>query len=292
MSTLALFLAVVLIPFHTSFAADAGRSSPATQRPAAPPQVPKSGSPPPAKAVPAPTLPKSPSPDYAVSVAKQDVLPNGRLRVKFRVENLGNKAGAPATIRIRYGSPCPGGENWTGIQNGELAVKGLGAGESAIVPTVYPFITPEDLAGKGCKYLVELRQGSVPWADANPANDRMHLYTKKLSLPDLVVETYPGEKFDAYGKRMHGFLVKNQGEGPAGPSVAWYKFRPGKNKPYEEKKVSVPALAPGQSFKLFGEAPEYDPDVEVGIQVDWKNDVAEQNEKNNHYGNISTVPVP
>jgi hypothetical protein len=205
----------------------------------------------------------------------------------FRVENKGDAKGPSAKIRVRRGKPCPGGEDWSYFFGGEMNVKPLDPGTSVVVPANDYLTTPGEYAGHGCKYLVELRSyyGDMKWIDSNPANDKMHLYTKKLSLPDLVIEKR-AEKTGVFG--IH---VVNRGAGPADPSVAWYTFRINKDKPKEEKKVPVPPLAPGQSYRLFGGVPEYSKEIEIGVQADWKNDVTEQNEQNNHFGNISTVPV-
>jgi CARDB len=293
-SLIAVFSVTCLVALAgPSSGADRLRVSPGVQRLPAPSASPHVVSPPPSKTAP-PALPAVQKPDWAVSVAQQQELPNGRMKFKFRVENKGGKKGDKTFLRVRVGYPCPGGENWTDIyssQGGITEVKPLNPGESVVVPAPDWFITPEEYAGKGCKYEVELRDKSqVPLIDANPANNKMHVYTKKLALPDLVI-VEKNESYGANGKPIRGIHVMNKGTGTAGPSMAWYSFRIKKDTPKEEKKVAVPSLAPGQSYRLFGGVPEYAPEIEIGVQVDWKNDVPEQNEHNNHYGNIATVPM-
>lgn len=231
-----------------------------------------------------------PKPDYAISVDQQQEMPDGGMMFRFRVDNLGGAPGGKAKVDIHVGLPCPGGENWVPVYKlpGEqytipaldpgkstTFLSGLGAGGY--------FTTPKQYTGKGCRFRVEVQGAGIGFAtDANPSNNRMHVFTKKLSLPDLVVYAAFGEG----GPKIA--YVKNVGDAPAGPSVAVFKCKAltehttcssagEKRKATEEMEVKVPALAPGQSHKIHSVRE----DTEGSVQADRNNDVVERDETNN-----------
>jgi hypothetical protein len=268
-------------------------SPPASTRPAAPAVVPGSRSPAPDVVPVTPVQPGKtylPKPDYAISVDKQQEMPDGGMTFRFRVDNLGKVPGGKAKVDIHVGLPCPGGENWVPVYKlpGEnYSIPALDPGKSTTflsgLGTGGYFTTPHQYTGKGCRFRVEVHGGGVGFAtDANPSNNRMHVFTKKLSLPDLVVNA----AFGAGGPKMA--WVKNVGDAPADPSVALFKckaltehttcgYADEKRKAMLEMEVKVPALAPGQSHKIHSVMP----DTEGSVQADKNNDVVERDETNN-----------
>lgn len=132
-------------------------------------------------------------------------------------------------MKISVGIPCPGGENWGPLyftQGEDYSVPALDPGKSAIVPkskygmgTGGTFTTPQQYLGKGCRFRVEVQGAGGSMPDANPSNNRMHVFTKKFSLPDLVAY------MDPTGGGPNKVYVKNVGDAPADPSVALFKCK-------------------------------------------------------------------
>jgi hypothetical protein len=237
-----------------------------------------------------------PKPDYAIAVHKQQETSDGGMLFQFRVDNLGKAPGGPGVVKISVGLPCPGGENWGTLsfpQEEDYSVPALDPGKSAFVPkskykygigTVSSFLTPHQYLGKGCRFRVEVKEAGGGRPDANPSNNRMHVFTKKFSLPDLVVF------MDTAGGGPNKLTVKNIGEAPADPSVALFKCKaltemttcgsPAEKRKAElEMEVKVPALSPGQTYKIHSAMP----DTSGSVQADRNNDVNERNETNNVY---------
>jgi hypothetical protein len=233
-----------------------------------------------------------PKPDYAIAVHKQQETSDGGMMFRFRVDNLGKAPGGPAVVKISVGLPCPGGENWGPLsfsQGEDYSVPALDPGKSAFVPNSKygsggSFITPHQYLGKGCRFRVEVQEAGGGRPDANPSNNRMHVFTKKFSLPDLVVF------MDPTGGGPNKLSVKNVGEAPADPSVALFKCKAltefttcgspaEKRKAAVEMEVKVPALASGQTYKIHSAMP----DTSGSVRADKNNAVKERNETNNLY---------
>ena len=223
-----------------------------------------------------PILPK---PDYAISVAAQQEFENGAVVWRFRVENKGGAAGRTATVVLSVGTPCPGGENWQTLVSfpvpGASYETGLEPGKTSVTP---PYKLPGKYVGKGCKLKAAIQPH---FADGDAANNTMHLFTKKLPLPDLIVE-YTAN---------NGFYVKNIGDAPAGASLFNYYCQTldpnktcggGTEKRKEQATIEkpVPALKPGESYKV-GVFPR--DGVFWSAEADKKNEVTERDEGNNSF---------
>jgi hypothetical protein len=243
-----------------------------------PAPAPKPG--PPGSAV-RPHEPILPKPDYAISVESQQELDNTAMLWRFRVENKGGAPGGRATIVLSIGAPCPGGEDWKPLVTFPVPAlsfeKGIEPGKASVTPTT-PYKLPAAYVGKGCKLKATIQ---TQFADGDVSNNTMHLFTKKLMLPDLIVQS----------SATQGFFVKNIGDGPAGPSLFHYYCQTldpnktcggGTEQRKEQVTIEkpVPALKPGESYKV-GVFPRSD--VSWSTQADKNNEVAERDETNNSY---------
>ena len=223
-----------------------------------------------------PILPK---PDYAIVVASQQEFENGAMAWRFRVENKGGAAGRRASVVLSIGIPCPGGENWQTLISFPVPAlpheTGLDPGKTSVTPAM-PYRLPANYVGKGCQLKAVLQPH---FADGDASNNTVHLFTKKLMLPDLIVDY----------SAANGFYVKNIGDAVAGPSLFHYYCQtldpdkscgPLTQKRKEQATVEkpVPALNPGESYKV-----EVFPRDGVfwSAQADKKQQVFERNEGNN-----------
>jgi hypothetical protein len=188
--------------------------------------------------------------------------------------------GKAGKLVISVGQPCPEPKYWKPLETIPLPV--LQPRESVVVPPGL-YKMPDEYAGKGCRFRAEI-QG--PAEDSNSSNNVMHMITKTVELPDLIVAPTSGKPPAGLSP---GLEVRNIGKATAAPSKFHYECQ-SKNQekscglpsqPYKKndvRDVAVPALKPGQSHTVMDSTPYW---PAWTAHADYAKEVPETNEDNN-----------